>query len=122
MARRLRTVTIVMLLAILFGGVVAYLMTQECSRMPIQHFGIADPILLGETTTMQASQLAAMKAIGISSVRVDADWGSVQAAGAGTFDWTRLDRAVRSARAAGMLVDLIIDGCPRWAALAWHEG
>jgi hypothetical protein len=125
MARQLRSVTVVMLLAILFVGVVAYLMTQrqhERSRMPTQHFGIADPILLGETTAMQVSQLAAMKSIGISSVRVDADWGMVQAPDAGTFDWTRLDRVVRSARVAGMLVDLIIDGCPRWAALAGTSG
>ena len=80
MARQLRSVTIVMLLAIVFVGVVAYVMTQrqhEHSRMPTQHFGIADPSMLGETTTMQASQLAAMKAIGITSVRVDADWGMV---------------------------------------------
>jgi hypothetical protein len=114
-----------MLFAILFVGGVVYLTTQrqhERSRMPTQHFGIADPDLLGETTTMQASQLAAMKAIGITSVRVDADWGMVQATGAGTFNWTRLDQVVKSARAAGMLVDLIIDGCPRWAALAGTSG
>src|SRR5215467_11485838 len=125
MARQLRAVTVVILLAILFVGGVAFVRTQRQhrqSRMPAQHFGIADPILLGETTTMQASQLAAMKAIGITSVRVDADWGMVQAAGAGTFNWARLDRVVRSARAAGMLVDLIIDGCPRWAALAGTSG
>ena len=37
-----------MLLAILFVGIVAYLMTQrqyERSQMPTQHFGIADPAL-----------------------------------------------------------------------------
>ena len=125
MVGRLRSVTVVMLLAIAFVGVVAYLAPQgqhERSRVPIRHFGIADPIMLSEGSSLQASQLAAMKDIGITSVRVDADWRMVQAAGAGTFDWTRLDRVVRSARAAGMLVDLIIDGCPRWAALPGTSG
>ncbi len=125
MARQLRSVTVVMLLAIALVGVVAYLTPQgqdERSRAPIQYFGIADPILLNESASLQASQLAAMKAIGITSVRVDADWRMVQAAGPGTFNWTRLDRVVRSARAAGMLVDLIIDGCPRWAALPGTSG
>jgi polysaccharide biosynthesis protein PslG len=42
----------------------------------------------------------------------------VQPAGPLTFSWTRLDHVVSSARAAGMTVDLIVDGCPRWAALA----
>jgi len=125
MTRRLRSVTVVMLLAIVFVGVVAYLTLQrqdERSRVSIQHFGIADPILLSESTSLLASQLAAMKAIGITSVRVDANWRMVQPVGAGTFNWTRLDRVVRSAHAAGMLVDLIIDGCPRWAASPGTSG
>ncbi len=125
MARQFRSVTVVILLAIASVGVVAYLTSQRQhgpSRTPIQYFGIADPILLSEGTSMQASQLAAMKAIGITSVRVDANWRMVQPAGAGTFNWSRLDRVVRSARAAGMLVDLIIDGCPRWAALPGTSG
>ena len=86
------------------------------------HFGIADPDLLGDTVPMLVSQLAAMKAIGITSVRVDADWAMVQPAGPLTFSWTRLDHVVSTARAAGMSVDLIVDGCPRWAALASTRG
>jgi beta-xylosidase len=125
MARRLRRITAVMLVAILLVGGVIYLTTQaqqKRPRDPAPHFGIADPDLLGETVSMQATQLAAMKAIGITSVRVDADWRMVQPVSPGTFNWTRLDQVVRSARAAGMLVDLIIDGCPQWAALAGTSG
>jgi polysaccharide biosynthesis protein PslG len=106
---------------LLVGGGAIYVTTQrqhEPSRMPTQHFGIADPELLGDTVRVLVSQLAAMKAIGITSVRVDADWAMVQPAGPRTFSWTRLDHVVSTARAAGMMVDLIIDGCPRWAALA----
>jgi len=63
-----------------------------------------------------------MKVAGITSVRVDADWSWVQPAGPTQFDWTDLDQEVKSARAAGMSVDLIIDGCPPWAAVAGTSG
>jgi polysaccharide biosynthesis protein PslG len=80
-------------------------------------FGMADPSLLGESPSVQASQLAAMKAIGITSIRLDADWRSVQPSGPQLSDWSELDQAVASVRQAGMSLDLIIDGCPPWAAL-----
>jgi len=67
--------------------------------------------------TTQAAQLSAMKAIGITEIRLDANWDWVQYGGPGTFDWSQLDQAVASVRAAGMSLDLIIDGCPPWAAL-----
>ena len=85
-------------------------------------FGIADPAFVGEPAAMQATQLAAMKAIGITAIRLDANWDSVQYGGPGTFDWSQLDQAVGLARARGMSVDLIIDGCPPWAALAGTSG
>ena len=88
----------------------------------VSHFGIADPDLLSESATLQASQLAAMKAIGITSIRMDANWEWVQYGGPNSFDWAQLDRAVKSVRAAGMSVDLIIDGCPNWAALPGTSG
>ena len=84
--------------------------------------GIADPDLFSESATVQASQLAAMKAIGINSVRLDANWAWVQYGGPKSFDWAQMDRMVKTARAAGMSVDLIIDGCPQWAALAGTSG
>lgn len=80
-------------------------------------FGMADNALLGETAKVQASQLAAMRSIGITSVRVDANWSLIQPSGPMRFDWTKLDQEIRSIRSAGMSVDLIIDGCPPWAAL-----
>ncbi len=85
-------------------------------------FGIADPDLITETAAVQASQLAAMKAIGITSVRLDANWAWVQYGGPTSFDWSQLDQAVASVRAAGMSLDLIIDGCPPWAAVAGTSG
>jgi polysaccharide biosynthesis protein PslG len=81
-------------------------------------FGVSDPQLLNEAPAVQRKQLERMREAGITAVRFDADWASVQPKGPHTFYWTSLDQAVESSRAAGMSVDLIIDGCPRWAAVA----
>jgi polysaccharide biosynthesis protein PslG len=86
------------------------------------YFGVADPTLITLTAAQQASRLAAMKAVGVTSVRVDANWDWVQYGGPSKFDWTQLDQAVNSIRAAGMTADLIIDGCPSWAAPAGTSG
>lgn len=88
---------------------------SEDSRPTI--FGIADPELISETAQEQAAQLSAMKSLGVTSIRVDANWSSVQPIGPTTFYWSKLDQEVRSIAAAGMSADLIIDGCPTWAAL-----
>ena len=88
----------------------------------VTQFGMADPDLLGESASTQAAQLAAMKAIGITEIRMDANWDWVQYGGQNTFDWSQLDQAVASVRAAGMSVDLIVDGCPPWAAVSGTSG
>ena len=94
-------------------------LTAGAAPKPI---GLAVPMLVTGSAAVQAAQLAAMKAAGITSVRVDADWTWVQPVSAKKFDWTPIDQEVKSARAAGMSVDLIIDNCPPWAALAGTSG
>jgi hypothetical protein len=64
----------------------------------------------------QVSQFRRMRSIGITSVRFDANWNYAEHAGPGVFAWTQLDREVHSALAGGLSVDLVIDGCPPWAA------
>jgi hypothetical protein len=88
----------------------------------VTRVGMADPGLLGESASTQAAQLAAMKAIGVTEIRMDANWDWVQYGGQNTFDWSQLDQAVASVRAAGMSVDLIVDGCPPWAAVSGTSG
>ena len=88
----------------------------------VKQFGMADPDLLGESASAQAAQLTAMRAIGITEIRLDANWDYVQYGGQNTFDWSQLDQAVASVRAAGMSVDLIVDGCPPWAAVSGTSG
>jgi polysaccharide biosynthesis protein PslG len=88
----------------------------------VTQVGMADPDLLGEPAATQAAQLAAMKAIGITEIRLDANWDWVQYGGANSFDWAQLDQAVASVRAARMSLDLIVDGCPPWAAVSGAGG
>jgi hypothetical protein len=92
------------------------------SRSAAKPIGVADPDLITKTAKVQAAELAQMKAIGITSIRLDANWEWVQYSGPRTFDWAQLDQVVKSVRAAGMSVDLIIDGCATWAALPGTKG
>jgi hypothetical protein len=85
-------------------------------------YGIADPNLVTETPSVQASQLATMKSVGITGIRVDANWSWVQPDGPTTFQWGKLDQEINSIRNASMSVDLIIDGCPQWAAVPGTAG
>lgn len=79
--------------------------------------GIADNSLLGQSAKTQAAQFSAMKSIGITSVRVDANWREVQPTRPSDSNWASLDQEVKSITSAGMSVDLIVDGCPSWAAI-----
>lgn len=77
-----------------------------------------DPLWVNQTGKVIAQQIAAMKAIGIGSVRIDANWRAVQPRGPRSFAWKVLDREVGLARAAHLSVTLIIDDCPTWAAIS----
>lgn len=79
--------------------------------------GIADNSLFGASAEEQTAQFSAMKSAGMTSVRVDADWSLVQPTDPSHFDWSALDQEVKTIRAAGMSVDLIIDGCAPWARI-----
>jgi hypothetical protein len=59
-----------------------------------------------------------MRAMGATSVRVDASWQVGQPDGPESFDFTSLDQVVASLQKAGMPVDLIIDQTPPWAAVS----
>jgi hypothetical protein len=62
-----------------------------------------------------------LKSIGITSIRIGADWAYISYAGPGTYDWSQLDQEVASIRAAGMSMDMVIMGTPSWAAVAGEE-
>jgi polysaccharide biosynthesis protein PslG len=85
-------------------------------------YGFSDPTLLNDTAAVQVSQLEAMKAMGMTSVRFDANWYWAQPNGPGTYDWATLDQTMASVRQVGLTADLIIDGCPAWAAVPAAAG
>lgn len=67
------------------------------------------------TTAQQDAALAKMKANGITWVRIDAAWWTVQAAGADTYDWSSVDAVVTRLRAAELNVALLLHLTPTWA-------
>src|ERR1035437_3192250 len=70
--------------------------TSSASAPPpaMKPMGVAEPDLVAKSPAVQAAELAAMRAIGITSIRLDADWGGVQYAGRNSFSWTALDQVV----------------------------
>ena len=85
-------------------------------------YGVSDPDLITQSAAVQVEQLEAMKAVGATSVRFEASWYWGQPDGPGSFDWGVLDQAIASARQVGLSVDLVIDGCPPWAAVSGAQG
>jgi hypothetical protein len=83
--------------------------------------GFAAAELLGGSSSDQVHQLEQMKSMGMTTVRVDADWSGGEPS-QGTFDWSTLDGIMASVHKVGMTADLIIDGCPPWAAAAGATG
>lgn len=85
-------------------------------------FGIADGSLPELSTADQTRELDAMKAMGLTSVRVDASWYNIQFNGPDSYNWTALDTTVSAIQSAGLTADLIIDQCPPWAAASGGQG
>jgi hypothetical protein len=83
--------------------------------------GFAAPDLLGDASSVQLQLLQQMKSMGMNTVRVDANW-SVGEPSQGNFAWSTLDQMMASVHQVGMTADLIIDGCPPWAAAAGATG
>ena len=87
--------------------------TASLSRSGLIGFAAAE--LLGADSSGQLQQLQQMKSMGMTTVRVDANWSGGEPT-QGKFDWSTLDAIMASVHKVGMTADLIIDGCPPWAA------
>jgi hypothetical protein len=85
-------------------------------------YGFSDPLLLSQSASVQVQQLEQMKALGVTSVRMDVGWNWVQNTGPDTYDWTAIDQGIASLRQVGLSADLIIDQCPPWAAVSSAQG
>jgi Cellulase (glycosyl hydrolase family 5) len=88
---------------------------------PTGLIGFAAPELLGDDPSVQLQQLEQMKSMGMNTVRVDANWYGGEPS-EGNFNWSALDSIMASVQQAGVTADLIIDGCPPWAAAAGASG
>jgi hypothetical protein len=98
--------------------------TATASRAPLSDSGLigfAAPELLDGDHSGQVQQLEQMKSMGMNTVRVDANWLAGEPS-QGTFDWSALDGLMAAVQQVGMTADLIIDGCPPWAAAAGATG
>ncbi len=84
--------------------------------------GVSIPALIAQTPATQAAWLANLQSIGIDSVRIEADWEYISDGGPGADDWSPLDQEVDSIRAAGMNIDMVIDGTASWAAVPGASG
>jgi hypothetical protein len=84
-------------------------------------YGFSAPELLLYPST-QSADLKAMKAMGATSVRVEANWYGMQPNGPSDDDWVPLDQVIAAVQAAGLTTDLVIDGCPSWAAVSSAQG
>ena len=85
-------------------------------------YGVSDPTLTNQSAAVQVQQLEAMKAMGFTSVRLDASWYWGQPNGPGSFSWGVMDQVISSIEQVGLSADLIIDGCPAWAAVSGTAG
>ena len=92
------------------------------ATQPALSMGSRRPSSSAGRQAKQVQQLKAMKATGITSVRVDANWYGGQPNGPDSYDWTSLDQVVSSIDQVGLSVHLIIDGCPPWAAVSGARG
>ncbi|MGW8702273.1 cellulase family glycosylhydrolase [Streptomyces eurythermus] len=71
-------------------------------------------IFAAMTSPQQQSVITQMKGAGISWVRIDAEWWTVQPT-SGSFDWTVPDATADVLRAAGMNVVILLNQSPVWA-------
>jgi hypothetical protein len=83
--------------------------------------GFSAPALLDQSSSVQIQQFEQMKAMGMTTVRFDADWYYGEPS-SGTYDWRALDVIMASIQKVGLTADMIIDGCPPWAAAPGGSG
>ncbi|MDQ2885067.1 MAG: cellulase family glycosylhydrolase [Chloroflexota bacterium] len=54
-------------------------------------------------------------AVGITTIRLDLDWGNIQPASASTYNWTNFDKVVLAAQSRHLTLLPILDYTPTWA-------
>jgi polysaccharide biosynthesis protein PslG len=78
-------------------------------------FGMSMPVFESKSSSEQKAQLADLKALGITWIRIDVDWWLVQESDAKTYNWSYYDTTLANIEAAGIKVDGTIVTTPPWA-------
>ena len=82
--------------------------------------GLADSDLYGLTPDGIGTAIAAMKAVGITNIRIMLPWAAVQHTPS-TYDWSTVDRMVETAVAQRMSVLATLNSTPWWAVPPGEE-
>ncbi len=118
---------ILLLIAFIFGGGLAFFARAEISRAragfpppPIENplaaentFGTTVDLTLYDETTLY-TQLDAMQAAGLVWLRQPFRWADIEPE-RGHFQWEKYDRAVEAARLRGFKIIAVLDTSPEWA-------
>jgi polysaccharide biosynthesis protein PslG len=81
-----------------------------------EQYGIAVGSFNGLSQADLNKYFTNLKALGITFVRWDIDWGTVQHSSRTSYDWSSIDRVVDTAKQFGINNLGIIDYSPKWAA------
>jgi hypothetical protein len=81
----------------------------------VQGVGSQQPGIAYERTRPLATDLAAIEASGMTWVRADFFWSTIQANGRSSFDWAPTDAFVRAAKAHHLHVLALVAYTPPWA-------
>lgn len=71
--------------------------------------------LMTETPSQIVAELAQIRTLGVSWIRLDLDWSNIQPTSASSYSWSGFDAIVAAAGAEGISLLPIIDYTPAWA-------
>jgi polysaccharide biosynthesis protein PslG len=95
--------------------------TGSVAAKPAQEVGGQQPQIAWERSWQMRADLDAMQAAGMTWVRADFAWSSIQAYGRNTWNWGSMDAFVKAANERHLKVVGILDYSPRWARAGNNE-
>lgn len=100
-----------------FGAGGVYMLTQTKSAVTYQDragFAANSRLLMESSDSDLNRDMDAMAATGAQWIRFDFDWGKLEPS-KGSYNWSRIDRAVNAAQSRGLKVIGMIGYTPDWA-------
>jgi hypothetical protein len=101
--------------AVALAGMAVF--AAAAQAVPVTFWGVVPQAIPSE------EQFARLQRGGVDSTRIAIDWGSVQPARGGAFNWSGVDSVIGKAAIAGVEVLPFLNGAPAWAVPAvWVSG